>query len=246
MYRAAVAFLGVSLLLVGCATGANNDGGNDGDNTDATDNPGDPDARATADSAGIDATPDARPDAMPDAACVPATVQLLANNAFDLAPVGTMWNQDLLIDPTYPLITGDDGVVEDTAPYKAWLGGFTDIDFPADDAMYQDIAIPASTTALTLTYKYQVATSETGSTAYDGAWIDLNNTADTLLAEVKALDNTMPTTSWIAMTYAVPAGVITQVAGGTLRLRISSSNDVSNATSFYVDTMSLTADVCEF
>lgn len=243
MYRSAVAFLGMSLLLVGCATGAKNDGG---DNTDATDNPGDPDARATVDSAGIDATPDARPDAMPDAACVPATVQLLANNAFDLAPVGTMWNQDLLIQPGYQLITDQDGVPEDTAPYKAWLGGFTDIDFPADDAMYQDIAIPASTTALTLTYKYQVATSETGGTAYDGAWIDLNDTTDTLLAEAQFMNNTMPTAAWVPMTYVVADGVINQVAGGTLRLRISSSNDVSNPTSFYVDTMSLTADVCEF
>ncbi len=172
-----------------------------------------------------------------DAGCTTMVLQRLTNPAFDLTPMGTGWVQTPF-NAAYPIITDQDGLAEHTAPYKAWLGGW---DEPATDAMYQDIAIPAGTTQLTLRGQYAVSTSETGTSVYDTCNVELRNTSGGLLQSVMALSNRTTTTGWTAfqLTFSSPH------AGQTVRLHFRSSSDISLATAFFFDSLALDATVCQ-
>src|SRR5690606_30796050 len=113
---------------------------------------------------------------------------------FDLTPVGIGW-QETRIDPAFPLVTADDGVVEHSAPYKAWLGGIADEAASTTDVLWQDVAIPMGTTQLVLTGYYEVRTGEapTETTAFDTASIALTRTDGTPIQVVRALSNLTPT-----------------------------------------------------
>jgi hypothetical protein len=180
--------------------------------------------------------------AMPDA-CVPVVSELLTNPALDLAPMGTGWQQQL-IDPMYPLITDQDGVPEHSAPYKAWLGGIPSpgIGQTATDVMYQDVAVPAGTTQLTLTYYTQVITGEDpGDTGvYDTASVAITQTNGTPIVTVNSYSNRTPLTVWTQATH----NVAQNLSGQTVRLRVTTSNDFALATSFYFDSFNLTATHC--
>lgn len=199
--------------------------------------------------------PDARPDAQPvtptDAPtppdayqCQVMTRQLLTNPVFDLTPIGMGWVQQN-IDNNYPIITGDGngttlGLAEHSAPYDAWMGGI--VGSPtATDVLYQDVTVPANTTQLRFTATYEVRTGETGSSVYDTGQVALTQTNGTPIETIRSLSNTTPTTAWTAINYTVVANLSNQ----TVRLRFTSSNDFSNETSFYFDTLALTATYCQ-
>lgn len=194
----------------------------------------------------VDAPPDARPiDAPPDA-CVPQTTELLANPVFDLNPAGINWTQ-VPIDASYPPITSDlnsqGGFAAQTAPYKVWLGGFVSAQMGqvVTDVVYQDVAIPAGTTQLVITGYKQVATSETTTGVYDTASLDLLQTNGTPIENVDSLTNNSGTNNaWVAFTHTFT----TVPAGQTVRVRMTSSNDYSNTTTFLFDTLSLKATHC--
>jgi hypothetical protein len=258
---------GLCLAFAACAQGTNSGDDDDDSPTDARridSAGGDPDGPAP-DGATVDATPtdgaaiDGAPidgalidgalvdamtpiDAPPpiDAACMPTTMQLLVNPSFDAAPVGTGWTQTP-IDPTYPLITGDDGIVEQTAPYKAWMGG---LEAPGlgtvSNELYQQVTVPAGTTQLLVRGFYEVRTAEAASsTVYDGGAVELTSSGGVVLENVLTMGNPTPTTVWTQFqrTFASP------YAGQTVRLRFRSTNDFLDPTSFYFDTIVLQATV---
>lgn len=177
-------------------------------------------------------------DAPPDA-CVPVVTELLVNPVFDLSPVGTGWQQTL-IHPAAPLVTGDDGIAEHTAPYKAWLGGIEAETASVTDVLWQDVTVPAGTTQLVLTGYYEVRTSETTAILYDTASFDLTMTNGTPIQNLRSLSNLTPTTAWTAITHTFTQNL----AGQTVRLRMTSSNDFLNVTNFFFDTLSLRATHC--
>jgi len=249
----------LAVLLVGCASGGN---------AAQSDAPigGGPDAKVWADGhlegdpdAAIDAAPhigaaidavvhidapvDAAPmiDAPPDA-CVPITTELLQNPVFDLSPAGTLWQQ-VPIDATYPPITSD-GFTAQTAPYKAWMGGFTGEDegtASVTDVIYQDVVVPANTTQLVLTGYYVVGTTETGTTVYDTGAVDLLQTNGTPIENVMSLNNVTTTAAaWQTFSHTFTHNV----SGQTVRFRITSTNDITNVTNFFFDTLSLKATHC--
>jgi len=215
-----------------------------------------PDAAPHIDAA-IDARPDAPVDARPDApadaavpdappdACVPITTELLINAAFDVTPVGTGWVEQP-IDSSYPPITSDTSstgnFVAQSGQYKAWLGGFEAGSGTVTDAVYQDVVIPAGTTQLVLTGYYNVGSDETTTSAvYDTAFLALVQTNNTVIATAVSLTNLAGTNdTWVPFSYTVPANL----SGQTVRIRMSSTNDFSNATSFLFDTLSLKATHC--
>ncbi|NVB82161.1 MAG: hypothetical protein HOV81_27515 [Kofleriaceae bacterium] len=183
--------------------------------------------------------PDARPDAYQ---CTPMARQLLVNPVFDLDANGTGWTQQL-IDPAGPLITGD-GIPEHSAPYEVWLGGLIGLDYGVQtvtDVIYQDVAIPAGTTQLVLTGQYAVGTDESGGLVYDTASVELIQTNGTPIESVIALNNTTTTANWVPLSKTFTSNV----AGQTVRLRMTSTNDDIYATSFFFDTFALTATVCQ-
>ena len=189
-----------------------------------------------------DAMPDAPPPPPPDAyQCTVMTRQLLLNPVFDLTPIGVNWVQQN-IDNNYPVITDQDGIVEHSAPYKAWMGGFVaGLGLNVSDGLHQDIMIPAGTTMLQLTGVYEVRTGETGTTVYDTAQVALTQTNGTPIETAISLTNATPTTAWTALNKTFT----TNLSGQTVRLRFVTSNDDSFATSFYFDTLALTATYCQ-
>jgi hypothetical protein len=180
---------------------------------------------------------DAGPVMPPGDACAPQVTQLLKNPAFDMAPQGTGWTETL-IDATSLLITDEDGVVEHTPPLKAWLGGFEAATSTVKDSLVQNVAIPMNTTALTLTGMYDVRTDEPASTtAYDTAKIEITELDGTVIATPLSLSNVTPKTAWTMLGHAFTQNL----SGKTVRFRITSSNDTLDATSFFFDSLALTA-----
>jgi hypothetical protein len=204
--------------------------------------------------AAIDARPDAPPDARRDApidahvidappdACVPITTEVLQNPVFDLTPLGTGWHETP-IDAADPLI-GSDGPAPQSAPYKAWFGGLSGDDVgqsSATDLLYQDVTVPAGTTQLVLTGYYEVGTTESPNDAvYDTLTVDLIQTNGTPIENVLSLSNLTSAPSYTLFSHAFTANV----AGQTVRLRITSTNDITNSTGWVFDTLSLKATHC--
>jgi len=244
-------------VLAGCASGSQQFGPGDGPGGGQPDSPSVPiDADVIRDAPVMhDAhvTPDAfvyQDARVPDAyvyhdapPCTPHTTNLLANPVFDLTPQGASWTQ-APIDPAYPPITAD-GIAPQSAPYKAWMGGFTGTDegtSSVTDQIYQDVTVPANTTQLVLTGYYIVGTQETTTTTvYDTGSVDLTQTTGTPIENVMSPTNLTNTgTSWVAFSHTFAGNL----SGQTVRLRITSTNDITNVTNFFFDTLTLNATHC--
>ncbi|HEY3806199.1 MAG TPA: hypothetical protein VGL61_26530, partial [Kofleriaceae bacterium] len=134
-------------------------------------------------------------------------------------------------------------IVPQTPSYMAWLGGVDGQDEHTDnnlvDSIYQDVTVPAGTTKVVLTGYYDVATEESGSTVYDRGSLSIMQNG-TVLETVLSLTNATPTADWTAINYTLTH----DVAGQTIRVFMTSSNDVTNPTSFYFDSFVLTATYC--
>jgi hypothetical protein len=190
-----------------------------------------------------DAAPDAPPAQMPDAyQCTVMTRQLLLNPTFDLTPAGTNWVLQN-IDNMYPVVTDQDGLAEQSAPYKAWLGGFVapTAGQSVTDVLYQDVTVPMGTTMLRLTGYYAVGTQETGTTVYDTGNVALTQQNGTPIENVLSLSNAAPVATWTPIDKVFTANL----SGQTVRLRFTSSNDDSFVTNFFFDTLALTATYCQ-
>lgn len=224
--------LAALVLAAGCASA-----GSSLDSPDASTG-GTPDAGTTPDGSTTppaDAPPVTTPDAPPPG-CTMMTRNLLVNGSFDTTPMGMGWTETP-IDAMYPIVTAD-GTLVQSSPNKAWMGGFEQA---ASDALNQDVTIPASTTTLALSGYYEIRTGELPLLAFDSARIELTTTAGAVLQTVMTKTNLDSTTAWTPFTV----GFATTYAGQTIRLRMSTTSDATNATSFYFDTLALTATYCE-
>jgi len=237
----------LAALCAGCASGSASQGISDGPIQT-----GGPDAKQYRDSSTVEPPPyaaidaprpiDAAPPPPDAAACVPHTTQLLGNPAFDLTPVGTKWTEQPY-DASLPIITADPGLNPQSSPYRAWMGGLQGVDYGVasiTDFLYQDVVVPANTTQLVLTGYYAVATSESGSTVYDTGSVDLTDTSGTPIEPILSLTNATIATSWAQVSHTFTANV----SGQTVRLRFTTTNDDTNPTSFYFDTLTLKATHC--
>ncbi len=232
--RAALA----ACVLVGCASGRPNDQAPDASVG------GGPDAKVWRDGS-IEGTPDAHNVVVtPDAyQCQPQQKQLMTNPVLDLNPSGMGWVQQN-IDNLAPIITGDDGVPEHSPPFKAWLGGLEGYDYgyySLSDVLYQDVTIPAGATELRLTGQWDMLTLETEVGVFDSAQLALVQLDGTPIESVLTLTNETVSIGWNAIDHAFAA----PHAGETVRVRMTSTNDVYYATSFFFDTLAITATVCQ-
>ncbi|HEY5951507.1 MAG TPA: hypothetical protein VIV40_38700 [Kofleriaceae bacterium] len=235
---------------MGCASGHATITPTDGDITPTPDGmdeiPSDApptDATVMVDAKPIDAHVDAPSITPPDAyQCQTMTRQLLMNPVLDLTPSGMGWIQQN-IDNAYPIITDQDGLAEQSPPFKAWMGGFVapTLGGSVTDVLYQDVTVPMGTTQLRLTGYYAVGTQETGSIAYDSGSVALTQTNGTPIETVISLSNVTPVATWTALDKVFT----TNVSGQTVRLRFTSTNDDSLVTNFFYDTLALTATYCQ-
>lgn len=212
-----------------------------------------PDAPPTPD-AHEEVFPDAPPDAMvlpPDAppidACVPQQQEKLANPALDLAPNGTGWVevpiQNLPGGP-YPIITAD-GLAAVSAPNKAWLGGAAGEDASPvaatlTDQLYQDITFPADATNFIVSGMFASGGIEDTDAIYDTFTLDITETNGTPIENVMVADNRVLMGTFTAFSKTLTSNL----AGRTVRLRATSTNDIINHTNFFLDTLSFKATFC--
>ncbi len=245
--------LGLPLLLIGCAAG-----GRPLEQEPPADSPKPPSDGPV--------SPDPVPDAMPpdstvlppDAsatpdtqtlpdACVAAVTEKLANPALDLAPIGTGWTQVLIQNldgGPYPIITAD-GLAPISAPNKAWMGGAAGFDAnPAvatvTDQLFQDITFPADATTFVVTGMFAVGGIEDTDQVFDTFTLDVIETNGTQIENVLVLSNMTPAAAFAPFSKALTSNL----AGRTVRLRATSTNDVLNHTNFFLDSLSFKGTFC--
>jgi hypothetical protein len=192
--------------------------------------PGDPDAAPLPVDA-APAPPDAAP-APPDAAPpVCQTTQLLVNPAFDATPDATGWVQNPAV------LSNDAPVAPHTAPNSVWFGGRN----LRSETLYQELAIPAGATELSLIVKWQIRNPDLPSGIYDTVALTVRDTSNRQLHAVRQWSNQDgATSSWQADTFTIPISV----AGQRVRLHFAGTTDISGPTSFQFDSLELNATVC--
>lgn len=230
-----------ALALVACAEGG---GGTEriGDPQQDSGVPGQdagPDMQLPTDGPPQDLIPPIDQMVVPDA-CVPMVTELLVNPAFDNTPMGTGWTQSVVV--AGDSIVTNTGFAAETAPYKAWHGGYSGEMLglvTVTDSLYQDVAVPAMTTNLRLTGRFVVGTQEPNLTiAYDSASLSARQPNGTLIVTIRELDNTIVTgTAWQQIDHTF----VQDLSGQTIRIFLTSTNDVFYPSNFFFDTLSLQA-----
>ncbi|MBA2542389.1 MAG: hypothetical protein H0V17_22295 [Deltaproteobacteria bacterium] len=244
---------GVALVLVGCASG--------GRSFDPPDP--EPDAKPPVDSmaeipldTAVTTPPDsappdspaAPPDTMqPPDACVAVVTEKLANPALDLTPDGTGWTEVLIQNlegGPYPIITAD-GLTPISAPNKAWMGGASGGDTtPAQgsvtDQLFQDITFPTDATTFVVSGMFAVGGIEVTTVVFDTFTLDVTELNGTPIENVLVLNNTTPSAAFVPFSKTLTSNL----AGRTVRLRATSTNDVSDHTNFFLDSFSFKATFC--
>ncbi len=172
-------------------------------------------------------------------ACTTVTRNLLTNGNYEggIAP----WVEQR-IDAGYPLVTNSAGPTgAQSGTYRAWLAGVATTPASNKDSLYQEVAIPATTTTLVLKGYFEVRSEETTTPVYDRATVELMSTTNTQLQLLRSLDDNGKTTAWQALNVPITANV----KGQTVRLKLSTASDATQATSFLFDTLSLEATHCQ-
>jgi hypothetical protein len=218
----------------------------DTDDTDPVDAPR-PDARPPIDSPPpIDAPPpvDAAVDAPTPDACVPGVTQFLMNPAFDSGP-GT-WQEVPITDsngnPYAIVVAPPAGLPAQSGTFIAWLGGvfgFAVGQLQVTDEIYQIVGIAPGVTGLTLSGYWAVGTDEAADgEASDRFKLEIVSTTGQILQQVLLLDNTSQAApAWTAFSVPITANVV----GQNIRVRATSTNDITLPTSFFIDSLSLSA-----
>jgi Zn-dependent metalloprotease len=131
--------------------------------------------------------------------------------------------------------TGAIGTFTGQAAYEgsryAWLGGNGKA---ATETLSQDVAIPSTATAATLSLALHIDTAESGSTAYDKLVVTVKNTAGTTLGTLATYSNANAAAGYQVRTFSLLA-----YKGQTVRLSFAMTEDASLQTSFVVDKVSV-------
>jgi hypothetical protein len=117
----------------------------------------------------------------------------------------------------------------------ARLGGYAKTD--GQDNLIAQVSVPESATKLIFSFYSIVTTTETSTERRDQLFLSLDS--DVQYVE-EVLDNTAVHAQWQRYEKAIDP----QAAGKTLILVIRAENDALNATTFLLDSLSLTATVC--
>jgi subtilase family serine protease len=123
-------------------------------------------------------------------------------------------------------------IVDSSKPHtgtsSAYLCGYNS----CTDTIAQTVTIPSTATSATLSYWTNVSTTET-THSYDYLYAQLKNSAGTVLTTLQTQSDATAT-GWVKNSYDVSA-----YKGQTITVYFKATNDTSNATSFYLDDVSL-------
>jgi len=169
-------------------------------------------------------TPVVEPTATPVATATPVgCTETLTNGGFENGT--TPWVQTS--KGGYQIITN---TRPRTGTMSAYLAGYD----RANDTIYQQLTIPSNATSATLTYYWNMATQETGSTKYDYMYARVQNSSGTTLATLETRSNVDVQNTWTKSTFNLLA-----YKGQTVRIHFQATTDRLYPTSFFVDDVSL-------
>lgn len=155
----------------------------------------------------------------------PPGTELLLNRGFESG--GVNWVA------TAGVITNSSGQTPRSGSWYAWLDGYGTTH---TDTLFQDVAVPASATSVTLTFWIKITTAETTTTtAFDTLRVQIRNTSNTVLSTLATYSNLNKTSSYVQKTFD-----LTSFKGQTIRIYFLGIEDSSLQTSFVIDDTSCT------
>jgi hypothetical protein len=161
---------------------------------------------------------------------VPCT-DLLINGSFDSG--ASAWTGDtstITDDLNVPNMVP---IVADSGRYFAWLGGVVSM----KRTLSQPITIPDGVTMLRLDAKLCVASEMAGADG-DTLKLGLDGTAARTLTNMDATDRSATVVIWKQLTVMIPT------TGQHAMFQLISSNDASNNTNFFFDSLKLVPSTC--
>jgi subtilisin family serine protease len=159
-----------------------------------------------------------------DAPPPPSSSQLLANPGFESGNVSWI--------TTSGVITNSTARTPRTGTWYAWLDGYGTTH---TDYAYQQVTIPSTATAATLSFYLKIDTAETTTTiAYDKLSIQIRDASGNLLATLATYSNLNKSSSYVLKSFNVLA-----YKGQTIRVYFNGTEDSSLQTSFIIDDTAL-------
>ena len=150
----------------------------------------------------------------------PPGTELLLNRGFESG--GVNWVA------TAGVITNSTGQTPRSGSWYAWLDGYGTTH---TDTLFQDVAVPASATSVTLSFWLKINTAETTTTtAFDTLRVQIRNTSNTVLSTLATYSNLNQSTGYVQKTFDVTA-----FKGQTIRIYFLGTEDSSLQTSFVID-----------
>jgi uncharacterized protein (TIGR03437 family) len=151
--------------------------------------------------------------------------QLFLNPGFELGDNGNWTTTAAVIDnsTSRPARSGS---------WKAWLNGYGTTH---TDYAYQQVTIPSTATAATLTFWIRIDTAETTTTtAYDKLSVQILDSAGTVLQTLATYSNLNANSTYVQKSFDLSSR-----RGQTIRIRFYGTEDVSLQTSFVIDDTAL-------
>jgi subtilisin family serine protease len=150
----------------------------------------------------------------------PPGTELLLNRGFESGNVN--WTA------TAGVITNSTGQTPRTGSFYAWLDGYGTTH---TDSLFQDVALPASATSVTLTFWLKINTAETTTTTpFDTLQVQIRNTSNTVLSTLATYSNLNKSTGYVQKSFN-----LTSFKGQTVRIYFLGNEDSSLQTSFVID-----------
>ncbi len=119
-----------------------------------------------------------------------------------------------------------------TGTFDAWLDGFGTA---TTDTIMQQVALPANTTAATLTFWLHIDTAETTTTtAFDTLTVQVRNSSGTVLSTLATFSNLNHATGYLQKSFD-----LTSFKGQTIQIFLKGVEDTSLQTSFVLDDFAL-------
>ena len=156
--------------------------------------------------------------------------QLLLNTGFE-SGVATPWTLTSGVLCSNATCAGQ---TAHAGTWFAWLNGYGSTH---TDSATQTVAITAGKASATLAFYLHIDTKETGSTAYDTLKVQVLNSANTVLATLATYSNANA-----AAGYALKSFNLNAYIGQTVKIKFTGTEDVSLATSFVLDDVTLTVN----
>lgn len=180
----------------------------------------------------------------PSSAVVVVKQQKLLNTGFESGASQTDWviQQTDATAPDGPICQESTTYCTNTTPDGVWylkLGGLIATQY--DDQVYQLFALPATTTAVTLSFKYRIISAETTTTVANDNFYPtvkdangVNITGGSGFAPFSNLDET-PSTTWVQSPTYDLTSILTSYFGQSIRLRFMSNNNTTLKTNMLID-----------